>query len=153
MLENQNEIWIFLKNKFKEDLSKVSFDTWIDSAQVLSVSNQLITIKVPTTLHKEYWENHLTTKIVEYIYEYAGQEIVPRFVTKDEQDQQEIEEVETLEVSSAQSINSRSSELNSKYTFDTFVIGKGNQMAHAAALVVSEEPGTIYNPLFHLLQY
>lgn len=146
MLEDQNSIWIYLKDKFKDDLSKVSFDTWIDSAQVLSVSNQMITIQVPTTLHKEYWENHLATRIVEYIYEYAGQEISPRFVTKDEQEQQEQEE-ETIEIPSAPTIN-RSSELNSKYTFDTFVIGKGNQMAHAAALVVSEEPGTIYNPLF-----
>lgn len=146
MLEDQNSIWIYLKDKFKEDLSKVSFDTWIDSAQVLSVSNQLITIQVPTTLHKEYWENHLATRIVEYIYEYAGQEITPRFITKDEQNQQDQEE-DILEVASAPNVF-RSSELNSKYTFDTFVIGKGNQMAHAAALVVSEEPGTIYNPLF-----
>ena len=141
MLEDQNSIWIYLKDKFKEDLSKVSFDTWIDSAQVLSVSNQLITIQVPTTLHKEYWENHLATRIVEYIYEYAGQEITPRFITKDEQNQQDQEE-DILEVASAPNVF-RSSELNSKYTFDTFVIGKGNQMAHAAALVVSEEPGTI----------
>ncbi len=37
--------------------------------------------------------------------------------------------------------------LNPEYTFDTFVIGKGNQMAHAAALVVSEDPGKMYNPL------
>ena len=146
MLEDQNSIWIYLKDKFKEDLSKVSFDTWIDSAQVLSVSNQLITIQVPTTLHKEYWENHLATKIVEYLYEYAGQEITPRFLTKDEQDQQEHEE-DIMEVTTTPNVF-RSSELNSKYTFDTFVIGKGNQMAHAAALVVSEEPGTIYNPLF-----
>jgi chromosomal replication initiator protein len=146
VLEDQNSIWIYLKDKFKEDLSKVSFDTWIDSAQVLSVSNQLITIQVPTTLHKEYWENHLATKIVEYLYEYAGQEITPRFLTKDEQDQQEQEE-ETMEVTTTPNVF-QSSELNSKYTFDTFVIGKGNQMAHAAALVVSEEPGTIYNPLF-----
>ena len=147
MLEDQNDIWIYLKDKFKEDLSKVSFDTWIDSAQILSVSNQLITIQVPTTLHKEYWENHLATRIVEYVYEYVGLEINPRFVTKDEQDQQDQEEEDVMETSSAPSVF-RSSELNSKYTFDTFVIGKGNQMAHAAALVVSEEPGTIYNPLF-----
>lgn len=147
MLEDQNSIWIYLKDKFKEDLSKVSFDTWIDSAQVLSISNQLITIQVPATLHKEYWENHLATRIVEYIYEYAGQEITPRFITKDEQDQQDQEEEDIMEVASAPNVF-RSSELNSKYTFDTFVIGKGNQMAHAAALVVSEEPGTIYNPLF-----
>lgn len=146
MLEDQNSIWIYLKDKFKEDLSKVSFDTWIDSAQVLTVSNQMITIQVPTTLHKEYWENHLATRIVEYIYEYAGQEITPRFITKDEQEQQDQEE-EIIEIPSVPTI-SRSSELNNKYTFDTFVIGKGNQMAHAAALVVSEEPGTIYNPLF-----
>ncbi|MEY8291770.1 chromosomal replication initiator protein DnaA [Carnobacteriaceae bacterium 52-44] len=146
MLEDQNSIWIYLKDKFKEDLSKVSFDTWIDSAQVLTVSNQMITIQVPTTLHKEYWENHLATRIVEYIYEYAGQEITPRFITKDEQEQQDQEE-EIIEIPSVPTI-SQSSELNSKYTFDTFVIGKGNQMAHAAALVVSEEPGTIYNPLF-----
>ena len=146
VLEDQNSLWIYLKDKFKEDLSKVSFDTWIDSAQVLTVSNQTIMIQVPTTLHKEYWENHLATRIVEYVYEYAGQEITPRFITKDEQDQQDQEE-ETIEIPSTPTIH-QASELNSKYTFDTFVIGKGNQMAHAAALVVSEEPGTIYNPLF-----
>ena len=147
VLEDQNGIWIYLKDKFKGDLSKVSFDTWIDSAQVLTVSNQMITVQVPTTLHKEYWENHLATKVVEYIYEYAGQEITPRFVTKDELEQEE-QETESLEIAANPPTLNRASELNSKYTFDTFVIGKGNQMAHAAALVVSEEPGTIYNPLF-----
>jgi len=148
VIEDQNNIWIYLKDKFKDDLSKVSYDTWIDSAEILSISNQLITIQVPTTLHKEYWKNHLATKIVEYIYEYAEEEITPRFITKEEQDQQEQgDEEEILETANAPNIF-KSSELNSKYTFDTFVIGKGNQMAHAAALVVSEEPGTIYNPLF-----
>ncbi len=38
--------------------------------------------------------------------------------------------------------------LNPKYTFDTFVIGKSNQFAHAAALAVSESPANAYNPLF-----
>lgn len=145
MLDDQNAVWVYLQTKFKEDLSKVSYDTWIDSAELLSLSNQLITIKVPTPLHKEYWENHLATKIVEHLYEYAEQEVTPYIVTKDEQvqDQEKTEEtpIQPLQIN-------HSGVLNSKYTFDTFVIGKGNQMAHAAALVVSEEPGTIYNPLF-----
>ena len=42
----------------------------------------------------------------------------------------------------------RTANLNPKYTFDTFVVGKNNNFAHAAALAAAESPGTIYNPLF-----
>lgn len=77
----------------------------------------------------------------------TGEELIPSFVT--------VEEAEALKtapstIQTAAEENERppKSILNEKYTFDTFVIGKGNQMAHAAALVVAEDPGSIYNPLF-----
>ncbi|GEK90833.1 chromosomal replication initiator protein DnaA [Alkalibacterium kapii] len=145
-MDNIHTVWIYLQDKFKETLSKVSYDTWIQSASLVRLSDNSITIEVPSSLHKEYWKNNLSTKVVEYLYEYLGREISPLFVTADEQaaymDQDTSDKINSF------TSESKSSTLNSKYTFDTFVIGKGNQMAHAAALVVAEEPGTIYNPLF-----
>lgn len=145
-MEELDSLWTYLQEKFKESLSKVSFDTWIQNANLVRITDHSITIEVPTTLHKEYWQSHLTTKIVEYGYEYFGREVSPIFVTADEQAQHTKNEEEAPKFAKLPVF--RSSALNDKYTFDTFVIGKGNQMAHAAALVVAEEPGTIYNPLF-----
>lgn len=146
-MNNPHPLWIYLQDKFKQSLSKVSYDTWIQSANLVRVTDNSVTVEVPSTLHKEYWQNNLTTRMVEYLYEYFGREISPLFVTSEEQANHE-ENKEPQKTESFDHISMVSSTLNSKYSFDTFVIGKGNQMAHAAALVVAEEPGTIYNPLF-----
>ena len=147
-MDDLQSLWNFLKEKFKESLSKVSYDTWIESAHPVRITEHNIIIEVPSSLHKEYWENNLATRIVENIYEYSSREISPLFVIKNEQ-----ENTNNNGKQNSQSLTQKNSfrkdiQLNDKYTFDTFVIGKGNQMAHAAALVVAEEPGTIYNPLF-----
>lgn len=76
----------------------------------------------------------------------SGNEIIPRFITGEEAEQEEVIEEKNPKVVAPSPL--KKAMLNPKYTFDTFVIGKGNQMAHAAALVVAEDPGSIYNPLF-----
>ncbi|STP28829.1 chromosomal replication initiation protein, DnaA [Enterococcus durans] len=139
-------LWNELKTTYQKDLSPASYNTWIETAQPRSLDQSQLVVEVPSKIHKEYWEKNLATKIVEVGYMLTGKEIIPRFVTGEEAEQEIIEEVQSTKIPVANPI--KKAMLNPKYTFDTFVIGKGNQMAHAAALVVAEDPGSIYNPLF-----
>ena len=139
-------LWNELKTTYQKDLSPASYNTWIEPAQPRSLDQSQLVVEVPSKIHKEYWEKNLATKIVEVGYMLTGKEIIPRFVTGEEAEQEIIEEVQSPKIPVANPI--KKAMLNPKYTFDTFVIGKGNQMAHAAALVVAEDPGSIYNPLF-----
>ena len=144
------ELWNYLQEKFQTDLTTVGFNAWIKTAKPLAFRANELLIEVPSVLHKEYWENNLATKVVEGAYEFAEIELTPIFVLPGESDNLtplEPEEEHVLTKAETPTFL-RETHLNSKYTFDTFVTGKGNQMAHAAALVVSEEPGVLYNPLF-----
>ena len=140
-------IWRELQDSYRKEMNPVSYNTWIEPAKPLSFQNKQLIIEVPTMIQKNYWEKNLASKILETFYMMSGEEILPIFVTPDEAESlmkgQKEKQPEVIEES-----NHSKALLNNKYTFDTFVIGKGNQMAHAAALVVAEDPGSIYNPLF-----
>ncbi|KRM12649.1 chromosomal replication initiator protein DnaA [Paucilactobacillus suebicus] len=137
-------LWRIIKESFKAEASPVTYSTMIDQAKAVSLANNQMTIELPTQFHKDYWNNSLTDKFRLYAYEATQTKIEPRFIVESEE-QDEQPEPESIPVKPSFKVNTA---LNQRYTFDTFVIGKGNQMAHAAALVVSEEPGNMYNPLF-----
>ena len=141
-----NELWTQLQKIYKDEMKAVSYNTWIESAHPISFEGNELLIEVPSALHKKYWEDNLAGKIVETGYLLYGSEVIPNFLPADERRQQKTQEVQQKAEKKEQ--NKQKTLLNPKYTFDTFVIGKGNQMAHAAALVVAEDPGSIYNPLF-----
>ncbi|HFJ5662685.1 TPA: chromosomal replication initiator protein DnaA [Enterococcus faecium] len=139
-------LWNELKATYQKDLSPASYNTWIETANPRTLDQNQLVVEVPSKIHKEYWEKNLATKIVEVGYMLSGNEIIPRFITGEEAEQEEVIEEKNPKVVAPSPL--KKAMLNPKYTFDTFVIGKENQMAHAAALVVAEDPGSIYNPLF-----
>ena len=139
-------LWNELKATYQKDLSPASYNTWIETANPRTLDQNQLVVEVPSKIHKEYWEKNLATKIVEVGYMLSGNEIIPRFITGEEAEQEEV--IEEKNPKGVAPSPLKQAMLNPKYTFDTFVIGKGNQMAHAAALVVAEDPGSIYNPLF-----
>jgi len=152
---SMSTLWSSIKELFKQKYSSTSYETWIESAEPVSLIDNKLTLKLPSPLHRDYWKDHnLDQLLVEYAYEATRQDIQPVLVLKEERQPQATDEAVTTTTDSAQASDEptptfmKETALNSRYTFDTFVIGKGNQMAHAAALVVSEEPGVMYNPLF-----
>ncbi|APB30367.1 MULTISPECIES: chromosomal replication initiator protein DnaA [Vagococcus] len=144
-----NFIWQELVENYRKSLTSPSFSAWIDPAKPINLQNNILTIELPSDLHKNYWEKNLAAKIVETGFELTGEEITPVFIIQDDEPiVTKTQKDSPVELPNIVKKNSKKALLNSKYTFDTFVIGKGNQMAHAAALVVSEDPGATYNPLF-----
>ncbi|MFK4567501.1 chromosomal replication initiator protein DnaA [Enterococcus sp. UD-01] len=147
-MPDMESFWKSLEDAYQSVLSAPSFDAWIKTTTPLRLENNQLWLEVPSAVHKDYWEKNLAAKIVETGFKLTGAEVMPRFIVAGEQEVAPIEEKKEPAPKENLIENSKKALLNPKYSFDTFVIGKGNQMAHAAALVVAEDPGSIYNPLF-----
>lgn len=149
-MPNIDELWAYLLDQFRSALSPVSFQTWIQDATPLRLTPSTLVIGVPSQLHKAYWEKNLVTKVVEWAFKYKSLELSPVIQITPEEGVRDPLAATAEPTATTEPVPTfkQTSHLNEKYTFDTFVVGKGNQMAHAAALAVAEEPGQMYNPLF-----
>lgn len=145
-MQSIETIWPLMLDSLKNVLNELSFETWVKPSKPISLENDQLLIEVPTPYHIHYWNKHIAGKFVEISFRLFDQEIIPKCVVPEELEEQAVALKKAAPPTPKPDPNN--SVLNPKYTFDTFVIGKGNQMAHAAALVVAEEPGSIYNPLF-----
>ncbi len=147
-MEQFKEKWDEIKQTvYKEHgLTEMSFNTWLKPLQLFDVKKDLVIILIP----------HDQTQFLKYIKE---KYYLPIKVAIAETFQKEYE-VQFILEKEADTINQAGPEndpnngaieranLNSKYTFDTFVVASNNKLAVNAALAVAESPGEAYNPLF-----
>lgn len=138
-------------NKIKEaihleyDLTDVSFRTWIQPLEIYKIENNRVTILVNLEGSVDYIKNKFTLPFHVIISQFAGSEYDVEFVSPAmiQGADNSARKLEPVHKNSSLPVN-----LNPKYTFDTFVVGKNNEFAHAACLAVAEDPGRTYNPLF-----
>ena len=142
-----------LKNmKEEHDILPVSFDTWLKPLRLFDFINGQLLILVPEEGYIKYLDKKYSLFLKVAVEEKTGIPVEILFmVEKDARDyvkhlQGISSEKKDPEVLFAETL--KEANLNSEYTFDTFVVGSSNNLAHAASLAVAESPGEIYNPLY-----
>ena len=146
---NMNEIinnWDLILNTFKNecDIQNLSFTTFIKPLQVISVSDNEITLLSDTQMSANYVEKRYLKFLEVTISEIMKKDYKLRIISEDTLNE------ETAKKTAQESSPNKniSLNLNPNYTFETFVVGNNNNLAHAASLAVAESPGEVYNPLF-----
>jgi len=154
MLTNE-ELWQAVLAQIQLNISQANFVTWFKNTSILSQKENKVVISVPNAFVKEWLENKYNKIILKIIHSLNDQikEIefcVGKEETKNIHKKQhketilpEISQLDFQEFKIDQETN-----LNPRYTFDSFVIGSFNELAYAAACAVLKNPGFVYNPLF-----
>jgi len=168
MPNNSNTIWEQVLKLLKENTNQQTYQTWFEPIRFIESNEKSIVLGVPNKFFKNWIEERYFDLIIHSIENVSNKKLSIELVilpddggaTKDSQEDRIKKEEKTKESSSGEPkkyifpfffkkpMPSEETRLNSKYTFDSFVVGPSNRFAHAAALAVSESPARAYNPLF-----
>lgn len=146
-MEHIVEKWDQILQTVKEEheLTDVSFNTWLKPLKVFSVNNNTLYILVPDEqMGLNYITKKYTLPIKVAVAEIIGEDYDIEFVLPEQAKSMKTPKPKSF----VNTANVDKSSLNPNYTFDTFVVGNNNKLAHAASLAVAESPGDVYNPLF-----
>ncbi len=147
MMDFIKDNWNLIKDTLRTeyDLSDISYNTWVKPLNFHSVKDDIVTITIPSdqahalkyisSKYKSYFQVTIS-EMLDHTYDIS-------FILEKDADN------EMLSTPGAvYNINYENANLNSKYRFDTFVVGGNNKFAHSASLAVAESPGEAYNPLY-----
>ncbi len=143
---NISQLWNKTLELLKDELTEVSFNTWIKSIKPISIIDNIISLEVPNDFIRGIIQARYISLITNSLKQVTNEDFSVNLVLSDQIVDANINE--TSFSSKDQTEKRRFIGLNPKYTFDTFVIGNSNRFAHAASLAVAEAPAKAYNPLF-----
>lgn len=152
----KDELWQAVLGELELTLSKANFTTWFKNTFIIAEENEQVIIGVPNLFTQAWFEkkyHDLIIKTLKKITNNQVKNIIYKIETKRIEDLPAIEKNKNLPGESVKNpeitnISIDFCGLNPKYTFEKFIVGKNNELAHAAAKAVGDKPGEIYNPLF-----
>lgn len=147
------EIWNKVLTSLQSHVNKQSFDIWLKETEPISITDDIIKIKVIDDVAGRHISERYSQQIDSIIESITGQKYKCEFVSENgfTSDKENIISADSTALGEKfNKLKPAKGEmpLNPKYSFDNFVVGPNNQLAHAAAYSVAQYPATQYNPLF-----
>jgi chromosomal replication initiator protein len=144
-------LWAEVAGRLKGALNTTTYKTWFAEAGGAELTDEAFTLSVPNDFTREWIEGHFLGLISAAVRDATGQERRIALTVAYSEPELPTTVAATQAHTSTEPPPRRveaATGMNSKYTFDSFVIGSSNRFAHAAALAVAEAPAQAYNPLF-----
>ena len=144
-------IWDQILTRVEAKVNRHSFSTWFKPTAFVTDAGTSITVRVPNGLFKDWLTKHYSVVLSEALAEVRRPGASMVFVAESEAPATSPEPVEVPPSEPAAEESDAVTPagfLNTRYTFDTFIVGPSNQFAHAACRAVAEAPSRSYNPLF-----
>ncbi len=151
------DLWKAVLTEMELSLSRANFTTWFKGTSLMANSHGAIVVSVPNGFIKEWLENKFNKQIFHIIRKYEPDVREIKYAIGNmrldanahmpkREFVQFIPETPVREPLD-EDIN-KSTNFNKRYSFDSFVVGPNNELAHAACYAVSKKIGNLYNPLF-----
>ncbi len=165
---NEQQLWQSVLGELELSVSKANFTTWFKKTFICSLAEDNIVVGVPNTFTKSWLEKKYNRDILKILDTLTGGR-VRRIEFKVETTKPVLTNIEITTVPTelepakpepvtptptsptvtfTQNSVAKNNGLNPRYTFSGFIVGKTNELAHAAAQAVSQAPGKAYNPFF-----
>jgi chromosomal replication initiator protein len=141
-------LWDRFLERVKSRVSINTFSTWFQPTRLNRVEGDVIHVQIPTTVFRQVLTRTYGEIVKAVFHELGVPSMRVQYVCTEEEPLAASPVVVSSTKQSRLDFESSDHQLNSRYTFDTFVVGKSNEFAHAASRAVAEQPSKAYNPLF-----
>ena len=142
-------LWETAKSELRNALPRADFETWISSLQPLSiVEGKVLVLEAPSVLTEAWVNSNYAEMLRRQLTLVAGRNMDYRLTASVDAAREVAPSPAPVARASRQAASSPAPAIKATNTFENFIVGPENEMAHGASLAVAKEPGHYYNPLF-----
>ena len=153
-MSDNKKLWDQILTEIELAVSKANFTTWFRDTYIVKQEEGTIYVSVPNAFVKDWLFNKYHKTILKLLREFNETvRALEYIVTRDDVRKREMEsQKNTPEPTTSLPLQdfyiNKDDNLNPRYTFESFVVGPFNELAHAASQAIIKKPGIVYNPLF-----